>query len=219
MASERRQQSKGPILALVFLTGLALINYVVLSQRSEAPTAGLLAYFIGVPIVLGILLFVLLRQAAPAQRESPTPGPLPPAEPLPPRVMPLPPKPSAAPALTLLAALQAEGRLVDFLQEPIAGYSDEQIGAAVRAIHEGCRKAMGERLTLEPVLQGTEGDSVVIPEGFDPSAIRLTGNVSGHPPFRGTLRHPGWRAVKVKIAERPAGQDPDIIAPAEVEIP
>ena len=74
-------------------------------------------------------------------------------------------------------------------------------------------------MTLEPVLSGHEGEDVTVPHSFDPSAIRLTGNVSGEPPFRGALRHAGWRAVQVKLPAQPSGQDPRIVAPAEVEIP
>ena len=120
--------------------------------------------------------------------------------------------------MQLLGLLQREGRLVDFLREDIQLYEDEQIGAAVRAIHESCRQVLSEHLILEPVLNGTEGDEVTVPKDFDPSAIRLTGNVSGEPPFRGTLRHPGWQAKQVKLPAQPSGQDPKIVAPAEVEI-
>src|SRR5690242_11018654 len=45
-------------------------------------------------------------------------------------------------AVQLLALLQREGRLLDFLQENIDGYSDDQIGAAVRDIHRGCKKVL-----------------------------------------------------------------------------
>ena len=92
-------------------------------------------------------------------------------------------------ALRLLASLQEEGRLVDFLTEEIAGYSDEQIGAATRGIHDACAKALRACVTLEPVLPGREDDTVTVPAGFDPAAVRLTGNVHGEPPFTGTLRH------------------------------
>jgi hypothetical protein len=130
------------------------------------------------------------------------------------------PPPAAAPvtpALRLLAALQEDGRLVDFLQEDIAAYSDEQIGAAVRGIHEPCRKALRACVTLEPVLQGDEGQDVTLEAGFDPSAVRLVGNVAGSPPFRGVLRHGGWRVTATNLPAR-GGQDEQVIAPAEVEL-
>lgn len=132
---------------------------------------------------------------------------------------PAPPKPAADAAIQLLALFQRDGRLVDFLREDIQPYDDAQIGAAVRDIHQKCRTILDEHLTLERVLNAQEGDEVTIPKDFNPSAIRLTGNVSGEPPFRGALRHAGWRASKVKLPAQPAGQDPQIVAPAEVEIP
>jgi hypothetical protein len=122
------------------------------------------------------------------------------------------------PAVSLLALLQREGRLVDFLREDISAYPDAQVGAAVRAIHASCRKVLDEHLALEPVRSEDEGARVLVERDFDASAIRLTGNVSGKPPFRGILRHRGWRTRRVELPADPLGQDPSIVAPAEVEI-
>ena len=129
-----------------------------------------------------------------------------------------PPKPSGAP-LRLLALLQREGRLLDFLMEDVQAYSDAQIGSAVRDIHRTCRKALQDHLVLEPVLAEAEGAEVTVPAGFDPSAVRLTGNVTGQPPFRGALRHHGWRVREIKLAPPPSGQDEFVLQPAEVELP
>ena len=131
---------------------------------------------------------------------------------------PAPPRPSAEP-LRLLALLQREGRLLDFLLEDIQAYSNEQIGAAVRDIHRNCQKAINDHLTLEPVLGQDEGATVEVAAGFDPSAIRLTGNVTGEPPFRGALQHHGWRVKELKLAKPPEGQDEFVVHPAEVELP
>jgi len=109
--------------------------------------------------------------------------------------------------LQLLAILQREGRLIDFCEEELAGFSDAQIGAAARTVHDGCRKALRSMITLEPVRTEAEGASVELPAGFDPREVRLTGNVVGKPPFKGVLKHHGWRAAEV------------VIAPAEVELP
>src|SRR6266446_3569626 len=129
-----------------------------------------------------------------------------------------PPKPSGEP-LRLLALLQREGRLLDFLLEDIQAYADAQIGAAVRDIHRQCQATLREHLVLEPVLPQSEGASVEVPTGFDPSAIPLTGNVTGSPPFRGTLQHHGWRVKEIKLTPPPEGQDEFILMPAEVELP
>lgn len=120
-------------------------------------------------------------------------------------------------ALSLLAWLQREGRLIDFLREDIDGYDDDQIGAAVRAIHKGCRKVLDEALELERILEGEEESPVTVPVGFDPVAISLSGKVAGEPPFKGTLMHHGWRtsAVKVPVSET---VDTRVLAAAEVEL-
>lgn len=131
---------------------------------------------------------------------------------------PQPPKPSGAP-LRLLALLQAEARLVDFLLEDIQGASDEQIGQAVREVHKKAQAALKQHLVLEPVLPGNEDETVTIPKGFDPSAIRVIGNVSGEPPFTGTIQHPGWRVKEIKLAPPAEGIDEFVLQPAEVYIP
>jgi len=118
----------------------------------------------------------------------------------------------------LLALLQQDGRLVDFLNEEIENYDDDQIGAAVREIHSKCRKALNKYVTLEPIRPEKEGEVVPIGAGFDPSAIRVTGKVSDKVPMFGTLRHRGWRATRVELPQRPSGADPRVVMPAEVEV-
>lgn len=159
------------------------------------------------------------------------PAQLPPARPEP---QPVPvPEPAAKPAaaakasperehasgLLVLSMLQREGRLLDFVQEDISPYSDAEVGAAARVVHEGCRKVMQQYLALEPVLRDGEGASVQIPSGFDAQRIRLTGNVSGAGPFKGSVKHHGWAATSVKLPSPPTTIDPRILAPAEVELP
>ena len=120
--------------------------------------------------------------------------------------------------LHVLSVLQREGRLVDFLQEDLAPYDDAQIGAAVRSIHDNCKKSLMKNLSPQPVMEEAEGDAVSVPPDFDPTAIKLTGNVTGEPPFKGILRHRGWRAASLELPEITGTGDPKIIAPAEVEI-
>lgn len=122
-------------------------------------------------------------------------------------------------ALHVLALLQRDGRLVDFLQEDIAGAGDADVGAAARVVHTGCRKALQQYFVLEPVRAESEGAGVTVEKGFDANQIRLSGNVSGEPPFKGKLAHAGWRAKDVKLPDRPPSVDARVVAPAEVEIP
>ena len=126
--------------------------------------------------------------------------------------------PDGLQAVQLLQILQREGRLLDFLQEDVDTYSDAQIGAAVRDIHRGCKKALAEHLPVEPVLRDAENAQVRVDVGFDPSRIRLVGNVVGEPPFVGALRHHGWRVGKVALPQPARGSDPSVVTPAEVEL-
>lgn len=124
-----------------------------------------------------------------------------------------------ASALSLLNSLQREGRLVDFLQQDVTGFSDEQVGAAARVVHGGCRKVLQLHFELGPVTKEEEGAEVTVPKGFDAQRWRLTGNVTGQPPFRGTLRHHGWVALQVRMPAVSDALDPRVVAPAEVELP
>src|SRR3954468_9970395 len=116
---------------------------------------------------------VAVRQGAPAVPAQKPPWPA---------HTPAPPPQPASQALHLLALLQREGRLIDFCQEDLAGFPDAQVGAAARTVHDGCRKAVREAFTLVPVRAEPEGSPVTLAAGFDPRAVRLTGNVTGSPP-------------------------------------
>jgi len=120
--------------------------------------------------------------------------------------------------LHLISLLQREGRLLDFFNEDLDSYNNEQIGAAVRKIHADCKTAMQKYIGPKPIMDQNEGDTVTIEPGFDPSSIKMTGNVSGKPPFKGTLQHKGWRCSKFEMPGLSNVKDPNIIAPAEVEI-
>jgi hypothetical protein len=121
-------------------------------------------------------------------------------------------------SVQLLSSLQEKGRLIDFLMEDIKDYDDAQIGAAVRNIHQDCQKLLKEYFPLEPVVDAKEDSEFTVSEGFDPSRIKLTGNVGSKPPFKGIVRHSGWKVSEVKMPVRPSNIDKNIVAPAEVEI-
>jgi len=121
-------------------------------------------------------------------------------------------------AIQLLALLQRDGRLVDFLMEDLASYSDAQIGAAVRDVHAGCYGVLTRYLTLEPILAGKEGERTSVAQDVDPAAVRLVGNTTGRPPFTGTLLHRGWRATRTELPALGAPAGREIVGQAEVEI-
>jgi hypothetical protein len=121
-------------------------------------------------------------------------------------------------ALQLLGILQRDARLIDFAQEDLSAYTDADIGAAARVVHEGCRKVLREHFMIEPVLRETEGSQIAVSPGFDAAAIRLTGNVVGVAPFNGVVGHRGWRATDVHLPKVADGHNVHVLAPAEVEL-
>lgn len=121
-------------------------------------------------------------------------------------------------ALQLLALLQRDARLIDFIQEDLSGYSDADIGGAARVVHAGCSKVLREHFTLVPVRPEAEGSRITLNECFDARAIRLTGNVVGQAPFQGSLSHRGWRATETRLPKLADSHDATVLAQAEVEL-
>lgn len=121
-------------------------------------------------------------------------------------------------ALQLLSLLQREGRLVDFLEQDIDSFSDADIGAAVRVVHQGCRKALRNHMKLQPIRSEAEESALTLEKGFDAHSIKLTGNIKGSAPYKGVLRHRGWKANDIVLPTPVEGHDPSVIAPAEVEL-
>lgn len=167
---------------------------------------------------LKLALSILFGGTPPAQA---LPAPTPKLEPV---ALPPPPAPPApdrqhASALFLLGLLQREGRLIDFLQEDVSGFSDADVGAAARLVHEKCRKVLTQYLPVTPVVNQSEGDAVEIPTGFDANRFRLAGNVTGAGPWKGSLKHHGWTVTKVQLPDVPTSVELKVLAAAEVELP
>jgi hypothetical protein len=129
-----------------------------------------------------------------------------------------PEKPNVTAALQLLALFQREGRLVDFLEQDVATFSDADVGAAARVVHEGCRKALRQHAKMTAVRSEEEGAAVTIADGYDAHEVKLVGNVQGKPPYTGVLRHKGWRLRELVVPTPTKDHDPTVIAPAEVEL-
>ena len=144
-----------------------------------------------------------------ASSSTPTPRPTPSATP--------PAQPGAA-ALQLLALLQTEARLVDFLMEEISAAPDAQVGVAAKEIHKNARRVLTEHLTLTEILPGSDGDAVTVPAGFDPGEVRVVGNVTGSPPFTGSLQHPGWKVRELRLPAPATGGNGMVLQAAEVEL-
>jgi hypothetical protein len=165
-------------------------------------------------LALSALVFLLIF-FLPARRRAPPP---PRAE------APQPPPPAASQAeaevVTFLGLLQEKGRFVDFIMDDITAYNDQQVGAAARAVHGGCRAVVQEHLDIRPVRGEAEGSTVTVQPGYAADEYRLSGRIGGEPPFSGTLVHRGWRAESVKLPRvlKVQGDRLPTIAPAEVEL-
>ena len=131
------------------------------------------------------------------------------------------PTPQARPsdgALQILGILQRDSRLIDFLMEDISAYSDEQVGAAVRNLHDQSRESLNRYLRLAPVIDAVEGSFTKL-DSNDPAAVKLLGNVpASGKASGGVLRHKGWRAEKIDLPPLAASQTNSILAPAEIEV-
>jgi hypothetical protein len=177
-----------------------------------------------IPLAFGAFFSILSSPAVAARvgrlHRDETPAPA--AAPVAPAPAPVAPAPlrQATPdaALQLLALLQRDARLIDFSEEDLTGHADADIGAAARIVHEGCRKVLREHFTIAPVRAEAEGSRISLDAGFDAAAIRLTGNVVGSAPFKGSISHRGWRATDVRLPKLARGHDATVLAQAEVEL-
>ncbi len=167
---------------------------------------------------IGLAFRVLFDGEFAARLNAPDPAPAPPPEL--PAVLSMPPpakqERASDGALQLLALLQREGRFVDFVEQDVAAFPDADIGAAARVVHEGCRRALHAHARVVSVRSEAEGASLTLSEASP--EVKLVGNVAGAAPFRGVLRHRGWRVQSLSLPKRIGAQDPEVIAPAELEL-
>ena len=119
-------------------------------------------------------------------------------------------------ALQLLSLLQREGRFIDFIEQDVAGFGDADIGAAARLVHEGCRRALRAHASVVSVRSEAEGSAVVL-QSASPD-VKLVGNVAGAAPYRGVLRHRGWRVEQLTLPTLLGAHDPQLVAAAELEL-
>ena len=128
-----------------------------------------------------------------------------------------PPKPTGE-SLRVLGLLQAEARLIDFLMEDFSGAPDAAVGAGVREVHKKAAATLKKYFVIETVVPAPEGERYTVAKGFDPSAIRVLGNVTGEPPYTGELQHPGWTVKEIKLPTTADGQNLFVLQPAEVQM-
>jgi hypothetical protein len=138
-----------------------------------------------------------------------------PAKPQPPAEPQAPAKPQRSDALTLLATLQREARLIDLIKENLSAYSDAQIGAAARPCLQQCAGTLDRLFAIQPTVAAPDGQNVTVPENATPSRYLWIGEGSGQ---NGKLVHHGWEATRVELPQwTGADADANVIAPAQVQ--
>ena len=203
---------KTVLTALLLSALLAGANYWALFTIGGAASCMPCAViFLGGPFVLGLALAGILP-ALSRPRVAGAEEPIALTEEVSAPVAAAPPAENAA--LRLLAALQEDGRLVDFLTEDIQGYSDEQIGAATRGIHDACRKALRELRHARARSAGPRGrdrdgagglrSRRRSPDRATCAASRRSRARSRHAGWRVTVRqHSGAYAARIRRSSRP----------------
>ena len=130
-----------------------------------------------------------------------------------------PASPARSDAISLIAALQREARLLDIVTESLDGYTDAQIGAAAKEVLRDTGAVLDRMFGLQPLTKLDDGATLETPAKFDAAEYRLTGNVSGEAPFSGTVAHHGWKATKCDVPKWTGEKSSAlIIAPIELEI-
>ncbi|WP_269540117.1 DUF2760 domain-containing protein [Cerasicoccus fimbriatus] len=202
-------------LLVAILNGLTFVP----SLAEQAVAFNALAIIAGVGLALAALAkFPAATQPA-ASAPEPEPAPKPLVESAPPPKVEKPAEPDHAELVQFLAQLQEKGRFIDFVMDDVTAYTDAQVGAAARVVHQGCQSVVKETLAVEPVTTTAENASITLESGYAVADYRLVGKVAGEPPYTGTLRHKGWRATSFKLPKVVAkdGTLPPI-APAQVEL-
>ena len=174
---------------------LSALSFVVIPDPNTASIVG----WVHDGGVIALSLFILARSLylLRAGNRSTSPAvsspPAPPAETAtPPAQLPT----QTGEALILLSLLQEKGRFLDYLMEDVTAFSDAQVAAASRVVHQGCSAVIRECLALAPAHDGKEGERISIEASTDPQQYRLIGKVPA-PPFSGVVciaagRHRSW---------------------------
>ncbi len=189
---------------------LAVLNSLLLIPALNAYTFTIAVVALVLAVLVALLSFSgIRRRAAVAPSEPVAAKPPPPAA-----------NQADAEIVAFVGLLQDKGRLVDFLMEDVNSYDDTQVGAAARVVHQGCRAVLNEHFKISPVSDAEEGSQITLPADYAADEYRLTGKISGNPPFKGTLLHKGWKADSVKLPRIVNTNENCLpsIAPAQVEV-
>ena len=194
---------------------IAAVLVAVLNSLLLVPAASAYTFSIAVlALVLALIVVALSFVSSPQQTPPPATVPVAAQPPAPPANQ------AEAEVVAFVGLLQEKGRFVDFLMEDVGSYDDTQVGAAARVVHQGCRAVLNEHFKIAPVSAAEEGSRVTVPAGYTADEYRLTGKISGEPPFTGTLIHKGWKTDSVKLPRILKTSETRLpaIAPAQVEL-
>lgn len=203
---------------------IATIAVLILVSLTFLPEAAAYARMMLYAAIAGAVLALIAMLAAGKSRQRETEAearpPAPQAEAPRPAVQPAAENQADAEVINFLSSLQQKGRLLDFLMDDITAYSDAQVGAAARVVHDGCKAVLKEHLTIRPVREEKEGTTIEVPAGHAADEYRLVGRIAGEAPFTGVLVHRGWRVEAVSLPRLLRRDDERLptIAPAEVEL-
>jgi hypothetical protein len=125
------------------------------------------------------------------------------------------PAPARDTAVTLLATLQREARLVDLIKEDLSQYSDAQVGAAARPCLQQCSGVLDRLLGLKPLVAAADGDTVDVEPNASPTRYQWIGEGTA---AAGKLVHHGWHATKIELPKWTGdAADANIIAAAQIQ--
>ena len=131
------------------------------------------------------------------------------AEPAPPKIA------SRSDAITLLATLQREARLIDLVKENLSAYSDAQIGAAARPCLQQCAATLERVMSVQPIVSANDGSMIDVPESAGPARYQWIGEGSG---TNGKLVHHGWKVDQLELPQWTGPhQDSGVVAPVQVQ--
>ena len=124
-------------------------------------------------------------------------------------------------AVTLLAVLQRDARLLDLVHESLDDYSDEQIGGAARNVLRDTRKALERVLGLGRLVDVAEGDRIEVPSYASPIRWRVLGKGANGTQdsslSHGIMVHAGWIASKTDLPTW-TGKKEDVLVVSPVEV-
>ncbi len=209
-----------PILLVILTVSLCIISGVMLFASNKALIPNLIIVLIVISMITAILSIISLLKNGSPSIEEPQPGQIKkPEKIVTPKVTA--PKSSNDQAILLLTLLQEKGRIIDFIMEDVTAYSDQEVAGAARVIHQGCKEVIKDCFNPEAVCNNEENSKITLEDGYSVTDYKIVGNISGTPPYTGTLTHKGWKAGKINLPvlnKSFEGIEQPLIIPAEVEI-